>query len=154
MILDGVRGVGKTVLLREFNYIAREQGWVTSGVVECDEGEQLPRIVAKLCHRALRDLDKRWKAGETVSAVSGLCAQDARAAVRVHEHDRVAFVDGTTDLLANVGLVRVEESGPFGIRRASLDVQLDGFVHHPPGGRITLVVGGAHALCHPSIISS
>jgi Cdc6-like AAA superfamily ATPase len=26
MILDGVRGVGKTVLLREFNYIAREQG--------------------------------------------------------------------------------------------------------------------------------
>jgi predicted AAA+ superfamily ATPase len=36
MILDGVRGVGKTVLLREFNYIAREQRWITSGVVECD----------------------------------------------------------------------------------------------------------------------
>jgi predicted ATPase len=29
MILDGVRGAGKTVLLREFNYIAREQGWIT-----------------------------------------------------------------------------------------------------------------------------
>jgi len=41
MILDGVRGVGKTVLLREFNYIAREQAWITPGVVECDPGEQL-----------------------------------------------------------------------------------------------------------------
>jgi AAA ATPase domain len=72
MILDGVRGVGKTVLLREFNYIAREQGWITSGVVECDEGEQLPRIVAKLCHRALRDLDKRWKAGQAMRRAFGV----------------------------------------------------------------------------------
>jgi hypothetical protein len=72
MILDGVRGVGKTVLLREFNYIAREHGWITSGVVECDEGEQLPRIVAKLCHRALRDLDRRWKAGEAIRRASGV----------------------------------------------------------------------------------
>ena len=72
MILDGVTGVGKTVLLREFNYIAREQGWVTSGVVECDAGEQLPRIVAKLCHRALRDLDKRWKAGEAMQRAFGV----------------------------------------------------------------------------------
>jgi AAA ATPase domain len=72
MILDGVRGVGKTVLLREFNYIAREQGWITSGVVECDEGERLPRIVAKLCHRALRDLDKRWSAGEAIRRAFGV----------------------------------------------------------------------------------
>jgi AAA ATPase domain len=72
MILDGVRGVGKTVLLREFNYIARERGWVTSGVVECDEGERLGRIVAKLCHRALRDLDRRWRAGEALRRASGV----------------------------------------------------------------------------------
>jgi AAA ATPase domain len=71
MILDGVRGVGKTVLLRELNYIAREQRWVTSGVLECDQGEQLPRIVAKLCHRALRDLDKRWRAGEALRRAFG-----------------------------------------------------------------------------------
>jgi hypothetical protein len=72
MILDGVRGAGKTVLLREFNYIAREQGWITSGVVECDAGEQLPRIVAKLCHRALRDLDKRWAAGQAMRRAFGV----------------------------------------------------------------------------------
>jgi hypothetical protein len=72
IILDGVRGVGKTVLLREFNYIAREHGWITSGVVECDAGEQLPRIIAKLCHRALRDLDKRWSAGEAMRRAFGV----------------------------------------------------------------------------------
>ena len=72
MILDGARGVGKTVLLREFNYIAREQGWITSGVVECDEGEQLPSVVAKLCHRALRDLDKRRSASEAIRRAFGV----------------------------------------------------------------------------------
>jgi hypothetical protein len=72
MILDGVRGVGKTVLLREFNYIARERSWITSGVVECDEGEHLPRIVAKLCHRALRDLDKRRAAGAALRRAFGV----------------------------------------------------------------------------------
>jgi AAA ATPase domain len=72
MILDGVRGVGKTVLLREFNYIAREKGWITSGVVECDEGDDLRRIVAKLCHRALRDLDKRRMAGEAARRALGV----------------------------------------------------------------------------------
>jgi hypothetical protein len=69
MILDGVRGVGKTVLLREFNYIAREHGWITSGVVECDEGEQLPRIVAKLCHRECGDRRHHgWSKGHAIAS--------------------------------------------------------------------------------------
>ena len=83
MILDGVRGVGKTVLLREFNYIARELGWITSGVVECDEGEQLPRIVAKLCHRALRDLETdmvKNQATQRSTSVEETAAQNAQAA--------------------------------------------------------------------------
>jgi AAA ATPase domain len=72
IILDGVRGVGKTVLLREFNYIAREHGWVSSGVVECDDGDDLRRIVAKLCHRVLRDLSKRKAAAEAVRRALGV----------------------------------------------------------------------------------
>ena len=67
-----VGGSRETVLLREFNYVAREQGWITSGVVECDEGERLPRIVAKLCHRALRDLDKRWSASDAIRRAFGV----------------------------------------------------------------------------------
>jgi hypothetical protein len=55
-VLDGLRGVGKTVLLNEADVIARERGWITSGVVECNEDDQLPRLIARLCHRALRKL--------------------------------------------------------------------------------------------------
>lgn len=55
-VLDGLRGVGKTVLLNEADVIAREQGWVTSGVVECNEDDELPPLLARLCYRALRKL--------------------------------------------------------------------------------------------------
>jgi len=53
-VLDGLRGVGKTVLLNEADVIAREHGWISSGVVECNEDDDLPLLMAKLCHRALR----------------------------------------------------------------------------------------------------
>jgi hypothetical protein len=53
-ILDGLRGVGKTVLLNEADVIAREHAWISSGVVECNEDDDLPLLMAKLCHRALR----------------------------------------------------------------------------------------------------
>lgn len=55
-ILDGLRGVGKTVLLNEADVMAREQGWISSGVVECNEDDELPLLMARLCHRALRRL--------------------------------------------------------------------------------------------------
>jgi hypothetical protein len=35
-------------------------------------GPAAPRIVAKLCHRALRDLDKRWSAGEALRRAFGV----------------------------------------------------------------------------------
>jgi hypothetical protein len=64
-VLDGLRGVGKTVLLNEADVIAREHGWVSSGVVECNEDDDLPLLMARLCHRSLRRLStaKRLSAG-------------------------------------------------------------------------------------------
>ena len=73
MLLDGFRGVGKTVLLREFNHVAREKGWITSGVVECDEHEDLRRVVAKLCHRALREVSKSAGSRAISSSVRSAC---------------------------------------------------------------------------------
>jgi hypothetical protein len=55
-MLDGLRGVGKTVLLNEADVIAREQRWISSGVVECNEDDELALLIARLCHRALRRL--------------------------------------------------------------------------------------------------
>ncbi len=72
VLLDGFRGVGKTVLLREFNHLAREQGWVTSGVVECDQHDELHRVIAKLCHRALREVSKRRLAGDRLKRALGV----------------------------------------------------------------------------------
>jgi hypothetical protein len=64
-VLDGLRGVGKTVLLNEADVIAREHGWVSSGVVECNEDDELPLLMARLCHRSLRRLSttRRLTAG-------------------------------------------------------------------------------------------
>lgn len=55
-MLDGLRGVGKTVLLNEADVMAREHGWISSGVVECNEDDELTLLMARLCHRALRRL--------------------------------------------------------------------------------------------------
>ncbi len=55
-ILDGLRGVGKTVLLNEADVMARENGWISSGVVECNEDDEVELLMARLCHRALRRL--------------------------------------------------------------------------------------------------
>lgn len=64
-MLDGLRGVGKTVLLNEADVMAREHGWISSGVVECNEDDELTLLMARLCHRALRRLSfgKRVSAG-------------------------------------------------------------------------------------------
>lgn len=97
-ILDGLRGVGKTVLLNEADVMAREQRWISSGVVECNEDDDLPLLMARLCHRALRrlsmgrrlssgaeralgvlraftiaaDTDGRWRFNIDVAAVRGV----------------------------------------------------------------------------------
>lgn len=58
VVYSGLRGVGKTVLLNELDVVAREKGWITSGVVECNEDDVLPTLVARLAHRSLRRLSR------------------------------------------------------------------------------------------------
>jgi hypothetical protein len=41
-------------------------------VVECDEGEQLPRIVARLCHRALAESQLQMQASRCAVLDVGL----------------------------------------------------------------------------------
>jgi AAA ATPase domain len=71
-VLDGLRGVGKTVLLNEADVIARERRWITSGVVECNEDDQLPRLMARLCHRALRKLSVAKRMSSSVERALGV----------------------------------------------------------------------------------
>lgn len=71
-VLDGLRGVGKTVLLNEADVIARECAWITSGVVECNEDDELPRLIARLCHRALRKLSFAKRMSTSVERALGV----------------------------------------------------------------------------------
>ena len=71
-ILDGLRGVGKTVLLNEADVMAREQRWISSGVVECNEDDDLPLLMARLCHRALRRLSMGKRVSSTVERALGV----------------------------------------------------------------------------------
>lgn len=71
-MLDGLRGVGKTVLLNEADVMAREHGWISSGVVECNEDDELTLLIARLCHRALRRLSLGKRVGGRVERALGV----------------------------------------------------------------------------------
>lgn len=117
-VLDGLRGVGKTVLLNEADVIAREHGWITSGVVECNEDDELPLLMARLCHRALRRLSMAKRVSVRVQRALGVLRAFAFA---MDEHGTWRFnldveaVKGVADsgdpetdiveLLAEVGAV-------------------------------------------------
>jgi hypothetical protein len=115
-ILDGLRGVGKTVVLNEADVMAREQGWISSGVVECNEDDELPLLMARLCHRALRRLGVGKRVSGQVRRAFGVLraftfAMDAEGRWRFNID--VDAVDGVADsgdldadiveLLAEVG---------------------------------------------------
>jgi hypothetical protein len=55
MIVKGLRGVGKTVLLNALEDVAVERDWLTV-FKECDETTSLPAIVARHSHRLLGTL--------------------------------------------------------------------------------------------------
>lgn len=71
-MLDGLRGVGKTVLLNEADVMAREHSWVSSGVVECNEDDELTLLIARLCHRALRRLSLGKRVSGSVQRALGV----------------------------------------------------------------------------------
>jgi hypothetical protein len=52
--------------------MAREHGWISSGVVECNEDDDLPVLMARLCHRALRRLSVAKHVGAQVERALGV----------------------------------------------------------------------------------
>ena len=68
MIVTGLRGVGKTVLLNTFEDMAIERDWVRV-YKECEDTTSLPAVVGRNCQRILRSLkpSKRIAAGVRAS---------------------------------------------------------------------------------------
>ena len=64
MILSGLRGVGKTVLLLEFQGIADRAGWITSDPIEVRSDTDFRAALADRAFQALTHLDRRVGLGE------------------------------------------------------------------------------------------
>lgn len=71
LVLTGLRGVGKTVLLGELRSIAMRRGW-GAGKVEARPEGGLRRPLSAALHRAVRDLALRHRAPGRVEEVLGI----------------------------------------------------------------------------------
>ncbi len=71
LVLTGLRGVGKTVLLGELRSMAVRRGW-GAGKIEARPDADLRRPLSAAPHRAVRDLAVRHRAPERVESVLGV----------------------------------------------------------------------------------
>jgi hypothetical protein len=71
LVLTGLRGVGKTVLLGELRSMAVRRGW-GAGKIEARPDADLRRPLSAALHRAIRDLAVQHRAPERVEAVLGV----------------------------------------------------------------------------------
>jgi AAA ATPase-like protein len=72
MIVSGLRGVGKTVLLLEFQGIADRAGWITSDPIEVRSDTDFRAELADRAFQALTHLDRRVGLGERARAFAKL----------------------------------------------------------------------------------
>ena len=71
MVLTGLRGVGKTVLLNTFRSMALQRLWGT-GKIEARPGQSIRRPVAAALHMAVRELAPRHRAPDRVEWFLGV----------------------------------------------------------------------------------
>jgi hypothetical protein len=71
LMLTGLRGVGKTVLLGELRSMAIKHGW-GAGKIEARPDIELRRPLSAALHRAIRDLAVRHRAPDRVDEVLGV----------------------------------------------------------------------------------
>lgn len=79
LLLKGLRGVGKTVLLTEFGRIAEREGWI-HGHIEATEDIRVARAMATLSRRVLLELSAKERAKDRARAALGAL----RSFVKVH----------------------------------------------------------------------
>ncbi len=72
MIVSGLRGVGKTVLLLEFEEIAKDAGWTTSRPIEIKSDTDFRAELADAAYQALLQLSTRKALGDRLRSFTGL----------------------------------------------------------------------------------
>lgn len=66
LIYSGLRGVGKTVLLMEFDVLASEAGWATTDVQEVGSQPDFRVTFARMATRLLREMSRRHRIKQRV----------------------------------------------------------------------------------------
>lgn len=100
LILLGLRGVGKTVLLNRIDQIAENLGCETS-IFEADMDRSLPQLMTQQLHRLLLKLDRRKRMGDEVQKAFSLL-QAFAGIFRVHYGE---FQVGVTNSMVTGDLV-------------------------------------------------
>jgi AAA ATPase domain len=72
LVYYGLRGVGKTVLLMEFDLIAAEAGWVTTDVQEVGSQPDFRATFAQMAARVLREMSRKQRVKERVERALGI----------------------------------------------------------------------------------
>lgn len=72
LIYSGLRGVGKTVLLMEFDVLATEAGWATTDVQEVGSQPDFRVTFARMAARLLREMSRRHRVTERVEKALGV----------------------------------------------------------------------------------
>jgi hypothetical protein len=72
LIYSGLRGVGKTVLLLEFEKLAVERGWDCTGVVEIGATTDFRTSISRMTHRLLRGLSRKQAVKDRVTQALGV----------------------------------------------------------------------------------
>src|ERR1700739_714283 len=76
LIYTGLRGVGKTVLLMEFDVLASEAGWATTDVQEVGSNADFRTTFAGMANRLLMNMSRRHRAKQRIeralSVVQGI----------------------------------------------------------------------------------
>jgi hypothetical protein len=71
LVVSGLRGVGKTVLLGDFNRIALEEGWIAPDPLEIRPETEFRSAIARLTRDALRNMSRKTRAEDKLrSAVA------------------------------------------------------------------------------------
>jgi hypothetical protein len=72
LVYSGLRGVGKTVLLLEFEKVAAGRGWDCTGVVEVGATTDFRTSISRMTHRLLRGLSRKQAIRERVLRALGV----------------------------------------------------------------------------------
>jgi AAA ATPase domain len=72
LVYSGLRGVGKTVLLMEFDVLASEAGWATTDVQEVGSQPDFRLTFARMATRLLREMSRKHRVKDRVERALGV----------------------------------------------------------------------------------